>query len=98
MTFQGRLDEAGPLYDRSLAIREKALGPDHPHVATALNNRAALLRDQVRAMTILQDISCGGRQVWFEGTLQRGGVVLSIAQVNTARRSGKVVMPDCCRC
>ena len=46
------MDEAGPLYDRSLAIREKALGPDHPDVATTLNNRAALLQDQVGAMTI----------------------------------------------
>ena len=31
---QGRYAEAEPLYKRSLAIREKALGPDHPDVAT----------------------------------------------------------------
>ena len=30
---QGRYAEAEPLYKRSLAIREKALGPDHPDVA-----------------------------------------------------------------
>ena len=47
---QGKYDEAGPLYERSLAIREKALGPDHLDVATALNNRAGLLRVQVRAV------------------------------------------------
>jgi Tetratricopeptide repeat len=35
---QGRYGEAEPLYLRSLAIREKALGPDHPDVATVLNN------------------------------------------------------------
>ncbi len=35
-----------PLYKRSLAIREKALGPEHPHVAVSLNNLAALYRDQ----------------------------------------------------
>ena len=38
--------EAEPLYQRSLAIREKALGPDHPDVATSLNNLAALYDDQ----------------------------------------------------
>ncbi len=31
-----------PLYKRSLAINEKALGPDHPDVAVSLNNLAAL--------------------------------------------------------
>ena len=29
---QGRYAEAEPLYQRSLAFREKALGPDHPDV------------------------------------------------------------------
>src|SRR2546422_7420029 len=38
---QGKYSEAEPLYRRSLAIREKALGPDHPHVAVSLNNLAA---------------------------------------------------------
>ena len=35
-------------YKRSLAIREKSLGPDHPDVAISLNNLAALYRDQGR--------------------------------------------------
>ena len=35
-------------YKRSLAIREKSLGPDHPDVAGSLNNLAALYRDQGR--------------------------------------------------
>ena len=59
VTFQGRLDEADPLSERSLAILEKVLGPDHPDVAMALNNRAELVKAQVRAVTLLQDISCG---------------------------------------
>ncbi len=49
---QGRYAEAEPLYKRSLAIREKALGPDHPAVGTSLNNLAALYfaqRDWARA-------------------------------------------------
>lgn len=50
--IQGKYEEAEPLYERSLAIREKALGPDHPAVATALNNRALLLEEQVRAIRV----------------------------------------------
>jgi tetratricopeptide (TPR) repeat protein len=38
--------EAEPLYERSLRIREAALGPDHPSVGTALNNLAELYRVQ----------------------------------------------------
>ena len=45
---QGRYAEAEPLYKRSLAIREKALGPDHPDVGTALNNLALLHHTQGR--------------------------------------------------
>jgi tetratricopeptide (TPR) repeat protein len=45
---QGRYAEAEPLHKRSLAIREKALGPEHPDVATALENYAALLRQTGR--------------------------------------------------
>ena len=36
------------LHQRALAIREKTLGPEHPHVATSLNNLAALYRAQGR--------------------------------------------------
>ncbi|MCV4933336.1 tetratricopeptide repeat protein, partial [Escherichia coli] len=39
---QGQYALAEPLYKRSLAIKEKALGPDHPDVATSLNNLAGL--------------------------------------------------------
>src|SRR6266850_1602057 len=38
----GKYDEATPLAEGVLAIYEKALGPDHPGVATALNNLASL--------------------------------------------------------
>ncbi len=41
--------QAEPLYQRSLAIREKVLGPEHPAVATSLENYAALLRQTARA-------------------------------------------------
>src|ERR1019366_8744336 len=57
------LEEAGdyasaePLLRRALAINEKALGPDHPNVATALNNLAELLQekgDYTRAEPLLR--------------------------------------------
>ena len=60
---QGKYAEAEPLYQRALAIWEKALGPDHPNVAVSLENYASLLcntnRDaeaaqiEARANTIL---------------------------------------------
>ncbi len=46
---QGRYAEAEPLYKRSLAIREKALGPQHPHIATILQDYAPLLRKTGRS-------------------------------------------------
>jgi hypothetical protein len=39
---QGRYTEAEPIYNRSLAIREKAPGPDHPDVGQSLNNLAVV--------------------------------------------------------
>jgi len=36
----GKDTEAEPLYKRSLAIREKALGPEHPDVAKVCENMA----------------------------------------------------------
>ena len=41
---QGHYAEAEPLYQRALAIMEKADGPEHPYVATSLENYASLLR------------------------------------------------------
>ena len=43
---QGNYAEAEPFYRRSLAIREKVLGPEHPDVAQSLNNLALLYHDQ----------------------------------------------------
>ena len=43
---RGRYDESEPLYKRSLAIREKVLGAEHPDVATSLNNLAGLYHNQ----------------------------------------------------
>jgi tetratricopeptide (TPR) repeat protein len=44
----GKFAEAVPLAQRVLAIREKALGADHPDVAASLNNLALLYANQGR--------------------------------------------------
>jgi len=60
----GRYDDAVPLAERALAILEKALGAEHPNVATALNSLATLYANKgdyeraeplyQRALTILE--------------------------------------------
>ena len=46
-SFQSNFAEARALYERGQAIEEKALGPEHPDLATTLHHRAALLKSQV---------------------------------------------------
>ncbi len=46
LRIQGQHAAAEPLHRRSLAIYQKALGPDHPDVALSVNNLAGLLGDQ----------------------------------------------------
>ncbi|CAN0326101.1 unnamed protein product, partial [Ectocarpus sp. 8 AP-2014] len=55
-TFQGKSKEAVPLLERSLAIRENSLGPEHPDVATSLKNLAVLLHNQVRAFNTAEPL------------------------------------------
>src|SRR5262245_66241105 len=43
---QGKYTEAEGLFKRALAIREKALGPNHPDVAQTLNNLALVYRSE----------------------------------------------------
>lgn len=47
---QERYAEADPLFVRAIEIGEKAHGPDHPKLATSLNNQAWLLKAQVRIL------------------------------------------------
>ncbi|CAN0107847.1 unnamed protein product, partial [Ectocarpus sp. 8 AP-2014] len=42
----GKYAAAEPLLERSQALQEKVLGPDHPEVAVSLNRRAELLSAQ----------------------------------------------------
>ena len=80
ITFQGDYAEAAPLYPRAAEIREKMLGPDHQDVATTLNNWALLLRDQVRAVRILWEISI---EIWIASGPEHPAVV-AIALNNRA--------------
>jgi hypothetical protein len=41
---RGDLTAARPLFERALAIYEKALGPDHPNIAAVRGNLASLVR------------------------------------------------------
>ena len=43
---QGKYEQAEPLYQRALAIRERVLGAEHPDTARSLNNLALLYRNQ----------------------------------------------------
>ena len=45
---QGKLDKAKPYMEETITIFKKVYGNEHPSVATALNNLAELLRNQVR--------------------------------------------------
>lgn len=55
--LQGKFAKAEPLFRRSLAMQEKALGPEHPDVAASLNNCANALRGQVKTAFISRHIS-----------------------------------------
>jgi len=44
--YAGLYDQAKPLFEKALAIREKILGSEHPDVATSLNNLAGLHKTQ----------------------------------------------------
>jgi hypothetical protein len=46
---RGRYTDAEPLSQRALAIREKALGPEHPDVAMYLEDYLLLLRAMDRS-------------------------------------------------
>jgi tetratricopeptide (TPR) repeat protein len=45
---QARYADAEPLYKRSLAIREKELGPNHLDIGRSLNSLAVLYQAQAR--------------------------------------------------
>ena len=57
LQVHARLTDAQDLLERALAIDEAAYGPDHPEVATDLNNLAQILRElgQLKVARPLQE-------------------------------------------
>lgn len=49
---QGMDEEANSLFQQTLDIRQNRLGPEHPRVATVLDNRANLLKKQVKIVHV----------------------------------------------
>jgi hypothetical protein len=41
----GRLEEALQIHQRTLALKEKLLGPEHPAVLQSLNNLGMLMKE-----------------------------------------------------
>lgn len=48
LVYQGKYDEARELFERSVPMLEKTLGPHHSTVAQTLEDLAAVFRAQVR--------------------------------------------------
>jgi tetratricopeptide (TPR) repeat protein len=93
---QGGYADAEPLYERALAIREKALGPDHPDVANSLNSLGGLYFKQGgyakadplyrRAIKIIDSKTLGTRHAHFLTLLENFVITLEkIGKRNEAR-------------
>ncbi len=74
---QGKLEEAGPLLKRSLEIRQRMLGPDHPAVAQSLNNLAYFLKAQVEPFGISMNVDAATISCWRTALSNMVGVVQS---------------------
>lgn len=59
IVLQGKYEEAMQSVERSLDIREKARGPDHPDVADSLQNRASVLEYLVSAIVLFLGLAFG---------------------------------------
>ena len=75
---QGKYAEADPLFVRAIEIGEKALGPDHPNVATMLSGRAGFLASQVRAARIFQEFGSWGSRSSMVVSVLGGGPLLAM--------------------
>ena len=57
--LQGKYEDALVRYEQALKIVKKTLGPEHPHVASTLNNMAEVYRAQVRLLVDFFSITAG---------------------------------------
>ena len=65
---QNRFREAKALYEQALAIYRKAYNDEHPDVAAAYNNLAALYYAQVRRFTLTKAESHNPINIYFRLT------------------------------
>jgi len=81
-TSEGRLAEAEPLIRKAIELYEKALGKDHPDVATARNNLAAILAER----GLFADAEEENRRVLIirERSLQPGHYLIAASLNNLA--------------
>ncbi|CAB1103565.1 unnamed protein product [Ectocarpus sp. CCAP 1310/34] len=63
----GKYDEAKSLCVRSLAMYEKVYGPDHPAVATGLNNWAGVLKRQEHCV-VAQSLKMNGQSLFAQAS------------------------------
>lgn len=99
---QGRYAQAEPFYKRALAIREAALGPEHPETLYSLQSLAAMYKAQGRfanaellyksAITILEK-SVGPENEQVAGALNNLATVLPGARSNRRRRAALQARP-----
>ena len=70
LQVHARPADAKPLLERVLAIAEATNGPDHPDVATGLNNLASILQDLGQAGTArpLMKRALTIKQAWPSGS------------------------------
>ena len=83
VTFQGIFDKADSLYIRAIEITEKTLGSDHPDLALRINNRAGLLRAQVRFVRIFEKYIV--LLIVLYGFMRNNPALLLDSQVNAVR-------------
>ena len=100
----GKYAAAIPLAQRSLAMREKELGPNHPDVATTLNNLAVLYSEQgeygraeplyVRALAIREKALGPPIPLWSSPSATSRGCILRKRSMAERSRSPFALSPS----
>ncbi len=94
LSKEGKYDEALALAERVLAIRQKALGPDHPDVAILLHNFALVCQmkgDYTRAESLLQRSLAIKEKVTLR-LLPLGGTAEEAKTIHTLFPDSRVLM------
>jgi TPR repeat protein len=97
---QGRYDEAIPLAEQALRIRQRALGPSHADVTASLRNLAALCEakgDHGRAAVLFELVDASGGLSFSEGVITlmkaKGGQLDVVRDELVAQKRYKEAIP-----